>query len=87
MALNFPNRSRSFDAEHRRIRFAGYDGMFQINFALGVDSIPGQCASADEQSYLAAFDAAIVSIRDAATHSYRKKPRNVVVLTGQDFGS
>ena len=87
MALNFPNGSRSCDAEHRRIRFAGYDGMFQINFAVGVEAIPGQCRSADEQSCLAAFDAAIVMIRDAATHSYRKKPRNVVVLTGQDFGN
>lgn len=32
MALTFPNRSRSYDTAHQRVRFLGYDGLFEVPF-------------------------------------------------------
>ena len=56
MALTFPNRSRSYDAAGRRIRFVGYDGMFEVAFFVETGAIAK--AVLNETGYLEAFDAA-----------------------------
>ena len=54
MSLTFPNRSRSYDAAGRRIRFVGHDGMFQISFSVAADAMSKMRpeTAADEAGYL-----------------------------------
>ena len=85
MTLKFPNASRSYDSERNRVRFSGYDGMFQIDFAVEIDAIAGNRNPETERSSLDAFDAALDAIRDAARRSYKRNQRSLVVLTREDF--
>ncbi len=39
MSLNFPNPSRSFDPDWRRIRFWGHDSAMEVRFFLEADAI------------------------------------------------
>ncbi|TIX53614.1 MAG: DUF1488 domain-containing protein, partial [Mesorhizobium sp.] len=39
MTLNFPNRSRSYDAAAKRIRFVGHDGMFEVPFFVEIAAL------------------------------------------------
>ena len=50
MSLSFPNRSRSYDASARRIRFIGHDGMFEVPFLVDADVFPN---ANTEAGYLA----------------------------------
>jgi hypothetical protein len=57
MALQFPNRSRSFDDVKRTVRFRGRDGMFEVSFLIEAAALltrPGSGAA--EAKYLSAFD-------------------------------
>jgi hypothetical protein len=58
MALNFPNRSRSYDATRRAVRFWGHDGTMEAAFFVNQDALrriePG--TGADEAGFLGAFD-------------------------------
>jgi hypothetical protein len=86
MALTFPNRSRSFDAVRKVVRFLGYDGMFEVPFfveaaALAKAGSPG----VTEADCLAAFDAARNSIYDIAREAYSHGRRTSYVLTAADF--
>ncbi len=87
MTLNFPNRSRSYDAAGQRIRFVGHDGMFEVPFFVEVGAISKtNSAPADaETDYLAAFDAARVSIHDVAREAYASSRKTMYVLTPSDF--
>ena len=67
MALIFPNRSRSFDEVRHAVRFLGYDGMFEVPFAVQANALLGSARSAyAEADCLAAFDAARDRIYAAA---------------------
>jgi hypothetical protein len=83
MALTFPNRSRSYDAAGKRVRFVGYDGMFQVAFFVETGAIAK--ASLSEDGYLQAFDAARDSILDAARQAYTNNRKNMYVLSKADF--
>jgi hypothetical protein len=58
MALNFPNRSRSYDATRRAVRFWGHDGPMEAAFFVNEDALrriaPG--VEGDEAGLLGAFD-------------------------------
>ena len=58
MALNFPNRSRSYDATRRAVRFWGHDGPMEAAFFVNQDALrriePG--IGSDEAGFLGAFD-------------------------------
>ena len=83
MALTFPNRSRSYDAAGRRIRFVGYDGMFEVAFYVETGAIAK--AVLNETGYLEAFDAARTAIQDVAREAYANGRKNMYVLKTADF--
>jgi hypothetical protein len=83
MALTFPNRSRSYDAAGKRVRFVGYDGMFEVAFFVEAGAIAK--ASLSETGYLQAFDEARNSIQDVAREAYANSRKNMYVLKPTDF--
>ena len=87
MALNFPNRSRSYDAAGQRIRFVGHDGMFEVPFFIEVGAIAKakSTPATAEADYLAAFDDKRVAIMDVAREAYSHGRKNMYVLTASDF--
>lgn len=87
MALTFPNRSRSYDEMAQRIRFRGYDGMFEISFAVEVNALSNAKSASpnSEAGHLAAFDAARESIHNVAREAYSHGRKNIYVLTPADF--
>ena len=72
MSLSFPNPSRSYDPDWRRIRFWGHDSAMEVRFFLEVDAIfvlyPRTTNT--EAGILAAFDAAREYIFAAAAKVY-----------------
>ncbi|AVA20773.1 DUF1488 domain-containing protein [Rhizobium sp. LEGMi198b] len=82
MSLSFPNRSRSYDASARRIRFSGYDGMFEVPFLVEADVFPD---ANTEAGYLAAFDAERDAIQKVAKRAYGYGSRRLYILTANDF--
>lgn len=86
MALTFPNSSRSYDADGKRIRFVGYDGMFQISFSITVDAISKKTFDLDEaeSQYLTAFDAARKFIQDVARKAYSRTRKSTYAFTAAD---
>lgn len=88
MSIAFPNRSRSYDATEKRVRFFGYDGMFEVRFFIGLDALAQIAAGivSCEKDALAAFDQARRVILEAAERTYlRTKRNNMCVLTAADF--
>lgn len=88
MALSFPNISRSFDDRTRRIRFLGYDGMFEVRFFVDLDaiSIKMKKVIVGERDFLAAFDSLRTQIYDTAKKAYQRgKRKDTYVLTMDDF--
>jgi Protein of unknown function (DUF1488) len=83
VALTFPNASRSYDAAGKRVRFVGYDGMFEVAFFVEAAAIAN--ASLSEIGYLQAFDAARDSIQDVAREAYANSRKNMYVLKPADF--
>ena len=87
MALNFPNRSRSYDAAGDRIRFVGHDGMFEVPFFVEVSAIARVKSAPEtaETDYLAAFDDKRVAIMDVARVAYESGRKTMYVLRASDF--
>ena len=87
MHLTFPNQSRSYDETGRRIRFSGYDGMFEIKFFLEVDALAKAFAGkmSGEREYLSAFDTVRKNILAVAEKAYaRGKDKTMCTLTITD---
>lgn len=87
MTLEFPNKTRSFDAIARRVRFVGHDGVMEISFAvdaaaLGVFSF---ATSTLEFQCLAAFDAARLRVNEVARKNYLASRKSMYVLTVANF--
>ena len=72
MSLNFPNPSRSFDPDWRRIRFWGHDSAMEVRFFLEADAIFVLYPQTKdtETGILAAFDAARERIFAVAAKVY-----------------
>lgn len=88
MSIAFPNSSRSYDATEKRIRFLGYDGMFEVRFFIGIDALAKAVAVSlsGEKDALAAFDRMRRVILETAEKAYaRGKRNNMCVLTPADF--
>jgi hypothetical protein len=87
VTLNFPNRSRSYDAAAKRIRFVGHDGMFEVPFFVEIAALSATspATSSGEAEYLSAFDAERSSIQDVAREAYSHGRKNMYVLTRADF--
>ena len=83
MALEFPNQSRSYDNNGKRVRFTGHDGMFEVMFFVRADALRNPADG--EEPYLAAFDAAREKIYDAARRIYLKGRKAVYTLTASDL--
>jgi hypothetical protein len=87
MTLSFPNSARSYDETHRRVRFTGYDGMFEVRFFVTVDVLARGLAmrTPAEREYLEAFDKMRANILDAAKRAYNSKPQATVLLDVSNF--
>ena len=88
MSLSFPNPSRSYDAEWRRIRFWGHDSAMEVGFFLEADAIFVLYPRTEnsEPAILAAFDRAREHIFAVAAKVYRPgQHRSFYTLTGDQF--
>jgi hypothetical protein len=88
MSLSFPNQSRSYDPDWRRIRFWGHDSAMEVRFFLEVDAIfilyPK--TKDTEAGILAAFDAARERIFAVAAKVYAPgHNRSFYTLTADRF--
>ena len=88
MSLNFPNPSRSYDPDWRRIRFWGHDSAMEVRFFLEVDAIfilyPKTTNT--EAGILTAFDAARERIFAVAAKVYEPgRHRSFYTLTADRF--
>jgi hypothetical protein len=87
MALTFPNHSRSYDETGERVRFTGYDGMFEVHFFVEVEALEKKMKqpARTEAGYLGAFDDARDSILQAAKAAYARGGNTPFVLTAANI--
>ncbi len=89
--LSFPNPSRSFDEQARRVRFWGYDRAIEVSFFVDSSALQRLRPNleAAEAGFLLAFDEARREIEGAADKAYtsgrRAKGTYAYVLTAADF--
>jgi hypothetical protein len=86
MAINFPNRSRSYDATRRAVRFWGYDRSVESSFFVTADAIEQiqpnlQC---DAVELLRAFDSNRERIYAIAAKVYARGRRGSYELNVAD---
>ncbi len=87
MALKFPNVSRNYDADKRRIRFWGHDDAIEVPFFLEEDAVfrLNPKTKNVETAMLASFDESIDRIHEAALRLYGSGKRSFYVLAARDF--
>lgn len=89
MKLTFSNPSRSYDENHQRVRFWGYDNALEVAFFVELDALKKLCPkmNADEDSYLNAFDASLTQIHRAAEkiHQHNGQGTYSYILTANEF--
>lgn len=87
MALNFPNRSRSYDPRGCRVRFWGYDGAFEISFFIDQRALSRMSPDPklDEAGILNAFDHYRDRILAVAEKAYLGRRKAVYTLLASDF--
>jgi hypothetical protein len=87
MTLSFPNRSRSFDATRRGVRFWGHDRSLEILCFVDESALRRLNPDAvnDENSYLAAFDVNCDRIHHVANALYSRRHANFLSLAASDF--
>src|SRR3954464_9314284 len=87
MSLSFPNRSRSFDATRRAVRFWGYDTAMERSFFVTEDALKYVQPSMrfDEVGLLGAFDSNRELSYGAATRVYARGRRGSYEVTPNDF--
>lgn len=88
MSLTFPNPSRSYDPDRRRIRFWGYDSAKEVPFFLEENAIFVLYPKTGntEAAILAAFDSARDRIFAVAARVYAPgQHRSFYNLTGDQF--
>jgi Protein of unknown function (DUF1488) len=86
MAINFPNRSRSYDATRRAVRFWGYDQSMESSFFVTVDALrqiqPNIKTNAVD--LVQAFDANRDRIYAIAARVYARGKRGTYDLNADD---
>jgi uncharacterized protein DUF1488 len=87
MTLNFPNRSRSYDATRRAVRFWGHDSAMEAVFFVTEDALKRVQPDMrlDEAGLLGAFDAHRDAIHAAAAKVYARGRKGSYDLFGADF--
>lgn len=80
--LEFPNSTRSFDTDRNLIRFVGYENMNPIPFFIEASALT---RSKSEFDCLAAFDAIVPSIHNAARKAHARNKKHNYILTATDF--
>jgi hypothetical protein len=89
MKLNFPNPSRSFDANRNRVQFWGYDNAIEVSFFVGADALKKLCPEMRdaEAGFLSAFDAARRRIHQVASKVYTRGSNgsNAYILAATEF--
>jgi hypothetical protein len=87
MALSFPNRSRSYDATRRAVRFWGHDSAMEASFFVTEDALKRVQPDMrfDEVGLLSAFDANCDLIYATAARVYARGRRGSYDLVGADF--
>jgi hypothetical protein len=89
MNLNFPNPSRSFDAERKRVLFWGYDSVIEVSFFVDAAVLRRLCPEMDstEAGFLKAFDSARKQIYLMAGRVYGRDHNGSFAynLTAEDF--
>ena len=86
--LNFPNHSRSYDADRGRIRFWGYDSAMEVPFFIENAAVLKLYPRTQnlEREILAAFDAGRARIYAAASRVYsRGRDPAFFILVASDF--
>jgi Protein of unknown function (DUF1488) len=87
MSLSFPNRSRSYDATLRSVRFWGHDGAMEASFFVNEEALkriqPGM--QSDEAGLLSAFDSHLALIHAAAAKVYKRGRKGSYELIPADF--
>jgi hypothetical protein len=87
MALNFPNRSRSYDSTRRAVRFWGHDSSIETSFFVTEDALKRMQPDMafDEASALQAFDLNRPFIHAAAAKIYKRGRKGSYDLVSTDF--
>jgi hypothetical protein len=88
MAIAFPNKSRSYDADQRRIRFWGYEDAREVSFFVEENAIFKLAPRTQnvESGILSAFDAARDRIMQAAAKAYdHARGQRFYILAAADF--
>ena len=87
MTMNFPNRSRSYDAARQVIRFWGHDQSMETSFFVSADALlriqPN--LQPDEAGLLRAFDSNRERIHTAAARAYARGGKGSYHLDENDF--
>jgi hypothetical protein len=87
MAINFPNRSRSYDAARGVVRFWGHDRSMESTFFVTTDALlriqPN--LQLGEAGLLGAFDKNLDRIHAAAARIYSRGRKGSYDLTATDF--
>ena len=87
MTVNFPNRSRSYDATRHAVRFWGYDRSMENSFFVTVDALQQIQPNLhlDEAGFLRAFDINRDLICAIAAKVYARGRKGSYQLVGADF--
>jgi hypothetical protein len=89
LTVNFPNRSRSFDATRNSVRFWGYDKAMEISFFVETDALRTLSPemSGAEAGILKAFDTARERIHEVAEKVYVRGDKGsfAYILAAADF--
>ena len=87
MPLNFPNRSRSYDATPRAVRFWGHDGAMEASFFVNEEALKRiqPDMRPDEAGLLSAFDSHRDLIHATASKVYKRGRKGSYELSPDDF--
>jgi hypothetical protein len=87
MALSFPNRSRSYDATRRAVRFWGYESAMESSFFVAEDALRRIQPDMrfDDAGALQAFDANRQLIYATAARVYARGRKGSYDLKSDDF--
>ena len=87
MTINFPNRSRSYDATRRVVRFSGYDRSMESAFFLTADALQKLQPDLqfEENDVLRAFDSNRDRIYAIAAKVYARGRRGSYNVTAGDM--
>lgn len=87
MALNFPNLSRSYDPERRRVRFWAHDSAMEVPLFLNESAFHrlNPNAASTEAAILATFDANRDRINAVADRIHALDPQGFHILEAGDF--